>query len=213
MRSRVTAVSGRAPGLRVSAADHLPRILAEPSGDSVESSPLTVTGAAAEWHDEAPPPRSLLIPCGNHCFNRGSRHKERQAARRFTMPMERFQRHPTGAQSTRRLEPSRPGRSHPVKTGAADDRRHGWCRQRCAMSAILISEIFGPTVQGEGALIGKPTVFVRTGGCDFRCNWCDTLYAALPAYRRDWLPMTPEEILSRIEGLTGGKPLLVHLSV
>lgn len=38
--------------------------------------------------------------------------------------------------------------------------------------SILISEIFGPTIQGEGALIGRPTVFVRTGGCDFRCNWC-----------------------------------------
>ena len=34
--------------------------------------------------------------------------------------------------------------------------------------AIRISEIFGPTIQGEGALIGRPTVFVRTGGCDFR---------------------------------------------
>ena len=27
---------------------------------------------------------------------------------------------------------------------------------------ILISEIFGPTIQGEGAAIGVPTVFVRT---------------------------------------------------
>ena len=40
------------------------------------------------------------------------------------------------------------------------------------MKSLLISEIFGPTIQGEGALIGRPTVFVRTGGCDFRCNWC-----------------------------------------
>ena len=40
------------------------------------------------------------------------------------------------------------------------------------MSTIRISEIFGPTVQGEGALVGKPTVFVRTGGCDYRCTYC-----------------------------------------
>lgn len=40
------------------------------------------------------------------------------------------------------------------------------------MKSILISEIFGPTIQGEGSLIGRATVFVRTGGCDFRCNWC-----------------------------------------
>ena len=35
------------------------------------------------------------------------------------------------------------------------------------MKTISISEIFGPTIQGEGALIGRPTVFVRTGGLRF----------------------------------------------
>jgi len=79
-RSRVTAASGRSPGLRVIAFDHLPRNLAEPSGDSVESLPLTVAGAAAALHTEVCAPRSLLIPCGNHCFNRGSRRKKRQAS-------------------------------------------------------------------------------------------------------------------------------------
>ena len=49
---------------------------------------------------------------------------------------------------------------------------------------IRISEIFGPTIQGEGPLMGRPTVFVRTGGCDYRCRWCDTLYAVLPEFRR-----------------------------
>jgi 7-carboxy-7-deazaguanine synthase len=39
----------------------------------------------------------------------------------------------------------------------------------------MISEVFGPTVQGEGALIGVPTVFVRTGGCDYRCLAPETL--------------------------------------
>ena len=36
---------------------------------------------------------------------------------------------------------------------------------------IRISEIFGPTIQGQGMLIGQPTVFVRNGGCDYRCSW------------------------------------------
>jgi 7-carboxy-7-deazaguanine synthase len=80
------------------------------------------------------------------------------------------------------------------------------------VSVIRISEIFGPTVQGEGALIGKPTVFVRTGGCDYRCRWCDTLYAVLPEHRAEWQPMTPADIVARVEQLTAGKPILVTLS-
>ncbi|HEX8236920.1 MAG TPA: 7-carboxy-7-deazaguanine synthase QueE [Abditibacteriaceae bacterium] len=79
------------------------------------------------------------------------------------------------------------------------------------MKPILISEIFGPTIQGEGALVGKPTVFVRTGGCDYRCSWCDTLYAVLPEHRGEWLKMSAEEILQRVHELSGG-PILVTLS-
>ena len=33
-----------------------------------------------------------------------------------------------------------------------------------------VSEIF-PAVQGEGQLIGRPTTFIRLGGCDYRCRW------------------------------------------
>lgn len=77
---------------------------------------------------------------------------------------------------------------------------------------IRVSEIFGPTIQGEGALIGHPTVFVRTGGCDYRCSWCDTLHAVDSAYRHDWKPMSAEAIMAVVERLTGGKPLVVSLS-
>ena len=77
---------------------------------------------------------------------------------------------------------------------------------------IRISEIFGPTIQGEGPLIGRPTVFVRTGGCDFRCAWCDTLYAVLPEYHAEWMPMTPVAIIARVNELAEGKPVLVSLS-
>ena len=72
---------------------------------------------------------------------------------------------------------------------------------------IRISEIFGPTVQGEGPLIGRPTVFVRTGGCDYRCTWCDTLYAVLPGYHDEWAMM-----LARVDELADGNPALVSLS-
>ncbi len=77
---------------------------------------------------------------------------------------------------------------------------------------ISISEIFGPTIQGEGPLAGLPTVFVRTGGCDFRCVWCDSMYAVDPVNRPDWESMTPGDVLDRVIGLTRGFPLLVSLS-
>ena len=77
---------------------------------------------------------------------------------------------------------------------------------------VRISEIFGPTIQGEGPLIGRPTVFVRTGGCDYRCSWCDTLYAVLPEYHDEWVWMTAPQIIARVNELAGGNPVLVSLS-
>ena len=77
---------------------------------------------------------------------------------------------------------------------------------------IRISEIFGPTIQGEGPLIGRPTVFVRTAGCDYRCAWCDTLYAVLPDHRDEWAAMTPPEIMAQVNDLAGGEPVLISLS-
>ena len=77
---------------------------------------------------------------------------------------------------------------------------------------ICISEIFGPTIQGEGAFIGQPTVFVRTGGCDYRCTWCDTLYAVENRFRKDWIDMSAQEILAQVSILSDGHPLMVSLS-
>lgn len=77
---------------------------------------------------------------------------------------------------------------------------------------VRVSEIFGPTIQGEGMLIGLPTVFVRTGGCDYRCSWCDTLHAVDSEYRDQWRPMSTEDIWLEVKRLSGQKPLMVSLS-
>ena len=41
---------------------------------------------------------------------------------------------------------------------------------------MVINEIFY-SLQGEGKLIGVPSLFVRLAGCGLRCTWCDTKYA------------------------------------
>lgn len=84
-----------------------------------------------------------------------------------------------------------------------------------------VIEIFGPTIQGEGVDQGTTCHFVRFGGCDYRCTWCDTPYAVLPAeVRANATKMEPEDIvLDLIDRpkvpwviLSGGNPALHDLS-
>ena len=76
---------------------------------------------------------------------------------------------------------------------------------------MRISEIFH-SIQGEGLLLGVPSVFVRTSGCNLRCRWCDTPYAS-------WNPegeeMSVSAILRQVKAydcphvvLTGGEPMI-----
>ncbi|KZX36615.1 7-carboxy-7-deazaguanine synthase QueE [Wohlfahrtiimonas chitiniclastica] len=39
-----------------------------------------------------------------------------------------------------------------------------------------VLEIFGPTVQGEGMVIGRKTCFIRLAACDYQCIWCDSKF-------------------------------------
>ena len=77
----------------------------------------------------------------------------------------------------------------------------------------LVKEMFGPTLQGEGAHAGRPCVFLRFAVCNLKCEWCDTDFAPEGAHRR-----TAEEIVaelrrldvhgSRMVVVTGGEPAL-----
>lgn len=45
-----------------------------------------------------------------------------------------------------------------------------------ADTLLPVSEVFGPTFQGEGPYAGVRTGFVRLGLCNLHCEWCDTPY-------------------------------------
>src|SRR3954467_13587346 len=78
--------------------------------------------------------------------------------------------------------------------------------------ALKIAELFY-SLQGEGSLLGVPSVFVRTSGCNLRCSWCDTPYTS-------WHPegdtLSTAEVLQSIRRygcshvvVTGGEPMIV----
>ncbi|MEX1119186.1 MAG: 7-carboxy-7-deazaguanine synthase QueE [Terrimicrobiaceae bacterium] len=76
---------------------------------------------------------------------------------------------------------------------------------------MRIAEIFY-SVQGEGELTGVPSVFVRTSGCNLRCQWCDTPYASWQPEGQD---KSVPDILKEVAGfpaqhvvLTGGEPMI-----
>lgn len=72
------------------------------------------------------------------------------------------------------------------------------------------------SVQGEGLNTGKAAYFVRIGGCDLGCRWCDSkeTWDWVPD---EWIPV--DDILSRIKAsgaesvvVTGGEPLIYDFS-
>jgi 7-carboxy-7-deazaguanine synthase len=88
---------------------------------------------------------------------------------------------------------------------------------------VIVSEVFGPTVQGEGPSTGRRAGFVRLGRCDLHCSWCDTPYtwdwkgrngvAYNPA--TELVNLDVEEVAGLVREMdvplvviTGGEPLL-----
>jgi 7-carboxy-7-deazaguanine synthase len=76
---------------------------------------------------------------------------------------------------------------------------------------LRIAEIFY-SIQGEGSLVGVPSVFIRTSGCNLRCSWCDTPYTS---WRPEGAEMTLDQILTQTRShaarhvvVTGGEPMI-----
>ena len=63
---------------------------------------------------------------------------------------------------------------------------------------IPLVEMFGPTIQGEGAVIGQQTYFLRFGLCDYKCKMCDSMNAVDPKQvKANAEFLTQEEILEK----------------
>lgn len=76
---------------------------------------------------------------------------------------------------------------------------------------MKIAEIFY-SIQGEGVLVGVPSVFIRTSGCNLRCTWCDTPYTSWSPEGEDF---SIDQIATRAAGfhahhvvITGGEPMI-----
>lgn len=74
-----------------------------------------------------------------------------------------------------------------------------------------IVEIF-QSIQGEGIFMGAYANFIRLGGCNLACHWCDTDYDL-----KSCTEMTVEEIMENIQDdlsltvITGGEPTIHNL--
>ncbi len=79
----------------------------------------------------------------------------------------------------------------------------------------LIDEFY--TLQGEGFHFGKAAYFIRIGGCDIGCNWCDTKYS----WRANVDKLVfVEDVINNVVNskadtivVTGGEPTTYNLDV
>jgi len=76
---------------------------------------------------------------------------------------------------------------------------------------LKIAELFY-SLQGEGSLVGVPSFFIRTSGCNLRCTWCDTPYTS---WQPEGVELSLEQILDEWKAhparhvvVTGGEPML-----
>jgi 7-carboxy-7-deazaguanine synthase len=77
---------------------------------------------------------------------------------------------------------------------------------------LKIAELFY-SLQGEGSLVGVPSMFIRTTGCNLRCSWCDTPYTS---WHPEGVELTLAQIVDEVKAhparhvvVTGGEPMIL----
>ena len=83
------------------------------------------------------------------------------------------------------------------------------------MTSFPIMEYFY-SVQGEGVFVGQPSFFIRMGGCDVGCVWCDVKDSwdaeKHPKLPIDFLIEEAKKYSSRLLIITGGEPAMYDLT-
>jgi len=76
---------------------------------------------------------------------------------------------------------------------------------------LKIAELFY-SLQGEGSLVGVPSVFIRSSGCNLRCTWCDTPYTS---WQPEGVDLDLDQIVDEVKAhptrhvvITGGEPMI-----
>jgi organic radical activating enzyme len=73
------------------------------------------------------------------------------------------------------------------------------------------------TIQGEGVFTGQAAYFIRLGGCDVGCVWCDVKDSwdadKWPLVKIDKIVEEAKSYPSRLVVITGGEPLMYDMSV
>ncbi|MFC5703075.1 7-carboxy-7-deazaguanine synthase QueE [Cohnella faecalis] len=75
-----------------------------------------------------------------------------------------------------------------------------------------VIEVFGPTVQGEGMVIGRKTMFVRTAGCDYSCAWCDSAFTWDGSGKEQIRMLTAEEVAAELRA-SAGEAAFSHVTI
>ena len=83
------------------------------------------------------------------------------------------------------------------------------------MTSFPIMEYFY-SIQGEGVFVGQPSFFIRMGGCDVGCVWCDVKDSwdadKHPKISIDSLLEEAIKYPSRLVIITGGEPAMYDLT-
>lgn len=81
---------------------------------------------------------------------------------------------------------------------------------------LPVRELFGPTIQGEGARAGNISFFIRFGGCNFTCAGfgveyktpsgetkfgCDSWYSVDKAFKKEWDVLSYKDMVIRMNSL------------